>query len=177
MKRGLWVGVRFGMVVGAVVAMVPLATTAFAWTQPICNPKTGEVLPPSHFKNEQEYNKYIHDHPGSHEMRPGERCQGPAPQPPAPQHPGPQPPAPQPPAPARARVTAGVAPAPAVLAAGVERAAPAPPAPCWATNAAGEIMFTEAGTPIACGSPVAAPLEIAGAELVAPAAGDGTTAD
>ena len=38
-------------------------------------------------------------------------------------------------------------------------------------------MFRENGTPIACGAPVAAPIEVAGAQFVPPAAGDGTTAD
>jgi len=66
------------MVCGALLASVPLTTIAFAWTQPICNPNTGEVLQPSHFADEAAYNKYLKDHPGSFEMQAGGRCAAPA---------------------------------------------------------------------------------------------------
>ena len=70
--------IRFAMVSGALLASVPLTTIAFAWTQPICNPNTGEVLQPSHFADEAAYNKYLKDHPGSFEMQAGDRCAAPA---------------------------------------------------------------------------------------------------
>src|SRR6266852_1063201 len=66
--------IRLAMVSGALLATVPLTTVAFAWTQPICNPSTGEVLQPSHFADEAASNKYLRDHPGSFEMHAGDRC-------------------------------------------------------------------------------------------------------
>jgi hypothetical protein len=66
------------MVSGALLATVPLTSVAFAWTQPICNPSTGEVLQPSHFADEAAYNKYLKDHPGSFEMGAGDKCAAPA---------------------------------------------------------------------------------------------------
>ena len=66
--------IRLAMVAGALLATLPLTTIAFAWTQPICNPSTGEVLPPSHFADEAAYNKYLKDHPGSFEMQAGDQC-------------------------------------------------------------------------------------------------------
>jgi hypothetical protein len=60
-----------------------LTTVAFAWTQPICNPNTGEVLQPSHFADEAAYFKYLKDHPGSYEMQAGGKCAAPAAQQPA----------------------------------------------------------------------------------------------
>jgi hypothetical protein len=62
---------------GALLATLPLTTIAFAWTQPICNPSTGEVLQPSHFADEAAYNKYLKDHPGSFEMQAGAQCAAP----------------------------------------------------------------------------------------------------
>src|SRR5712692_5553563 len=66
--------IRLAIVSGALLATVPLTTIAFAWTQPICNPNTGEVLQPGHFADEAAYNKYLKDHPGSFEMQSGDRC-------------------------------------------------------------------------------------------------------
>ncbi len=66
--------IRLAMVAGALLATLPLTTIAFAWTQPICNPTTGEVLPPSQFADEAAYNKYLKDHPGSFEMQAGDQC-------------------------------------------------------------------------------------------------------
>ncbi len=68
---------RLAIVSGAVLATVPLTTVAFAWTQPICNPNTGEVLQPSHFADEAAYSKYLKDHPGSYEMQAGGKCSAP----------------------------------------------------------------------------------------------------
>src|SRR5438309_11229183 len=70
--------IRFAMVSGALLASVPLTTIAFAWTQPICNPNTGEVLQPSHFADEAAYFKYLKEHPGSYEMQAGGKCAAPA---------------------------------------------------------------------------------------------------
>jgi hypothetical protein len=72
---------RVAIVSGAVLATVPLTTVAFAWSQPICNPNTGEVVQPSHFADEAAYNKYLKDHPGSYEMQAGGTCATPAAQP------------------------------------------------------------------------------------------------
>src|SRR5438132_1422981 len=76
MRRQVRVAVlRCALILGSVLAMLPLTTTTFAWNQPICNPNTGEVLQASQFPNEAAYNKYLHDHPGSFKMSPGQRCQ------------------------------------------------------------------------------------------------------
>lgn len=53
---------------------------AFAWSKPICNPKTGEVKQPGDFPNEKAYFQYLKDHLGSFEMNPGDTCK-PPPQP------------------------------------------------------------------------------------------------
>jgi len=60
--------------------MVLVTSTAFAWTQPICNSSTGQVLQPSQFPNETAYNQYISSHPGSFEMSAGQTCHSTAPQ-------------------------------------------------------------------------------------------------
>ncbi len=58
-----------------------------AWNLPICNPATGQIIPVSHFHNEQEYNDYLSNHPGSFIMQQGQSCPTPSPTP----HPTPTP--------------------------------------------------------------------------------------
>lgn len=61
----------------AACAAVTFASPAFAWSQSICNPTTGQVLQgngKAPLTTEALYYAYLHDHPGSYEMAAGGTC-------------------------------------------------------------------------------------------------------